>query len=194
MFGVALPRTLRSPGPLAAVRYGERLGGGLLLALGCAGSLLALCAVVVFWGSWLGLLAVALPLAACGLFAIGYGFIGWATAIELGPEALRVTAPSWRLLPALPVQRLEAAWSEVQAVRHRTERYHLGMPWPQLSIDVYAIETAAGRVTLGDYFLAQLAPILTDVANRAGCRWVEDEPVALPLLATLWRGGRSGAS
>lgn len=193
MFGVSAARTLRSEGPLAAARYGERLGGGLLLALGGAGSVLALCAVFVFWDSWFGLLAVALPLALCGLFATAYGFVGWATQIELAPEALRVTAPSWRLIPALPVQRLEVAWSEVQAVRHRTERYHLGLPWPQLSVDVYAIETAAGRVVLGDYFLSQLAPVLTDIANRAGCRWVEDPAVALSLLATLWRGARPDA-
>lgn len=188
MFGVTSARTLRSEGPLGAFCYSERLGGGLLLALGCAGCGLTLSAVFVFWGSWFVLLAVALPLAVCGLFAIGYGFVGWATQIELRPDGLRVVAPNWRLIPALPLQRLDVAWRDVQTVRHRTEYYRCGLPWPQLPVDVYAIQTAAGQVVLGDYFLPQLKPVLVDVANRAGCQWVESDPVALPLFASLWRG------
>lgn len=188
MFGVASPPAPQRAYPVGGVRYSARFAGTLAFGLGVANFVLLLLVPFMFWGAWHVMPLIMLPLAAVGVLGTAYGFAIWLTRIELRPEGLLVSAPSWRLLPASPIQHLQASWRDISAVRRRTECYRAGLPWPRLGVDAYAIETPTARLVLGAYYLPHLEPILIDIANRAGCEVVEDQTLELPLLGAI-RGG-----
>jgi hypothetical protein len=76
----------------------------------------------------------------------------------------------------------------VRAVRHRKELYRLGLlPW-RLPLESYAIETASEPIVFGSYYLAELEPVLIDLAHRADRPWHEDGEVEANLLRTLLAG------
>jgi hypothetical protein len=110
------------------------------------------------------------------------------TRIEIAPEGVLVTTPGWRACPYPPVRQYRIRWEEVRAVRHRTEVYRIG-PLPlRLPLEAYAIETIAGPVILGGYYLSDLEPVLIDLAHRADRPWREDDEVESGLLQALRHG------
>jgi hypothetical protein len=166
--------------------YGAPLTGALLASLGMlAFGLLALLPTT-FDGVSLLRTMIALPLAAGGIFGVLIGYVSVSTRIEIGPEGVVVQAPGWRAGPFPPVQQFTFAWTQVRAVRHRTEVYRIGPL--RLRFEVYAIETAVGLIELGSYYLWDLEPVLIDVVHRAECRWCEDGEIEAPLLRTLLHG------
>ena len=186
MFGVVPVHSHFRPG--TAEIYGARALGSVVAALGIA-SLLLLAVMPELLGSGgLSAALIGLPLALAGLVGLLVGYAALSTRLEVTQAGLVVEAPSWRAVPMPPVQKIDVAWHEVRAVRHRTELYRLG-PLPiRLPLEVFAIETARGRVVLGGYFLWELEPVLIEVAHRADCPWREDGAVEASLLHTLRSG------
>jgi hypothetical protein len=115
------------------------------------------------------------------------GYAGASVRIGIAPDGIAITTPGWRACPWPPVRQYRLDWAEVRAVRHRTELYRLGpLPW-RLPLESYAIE-AAESIVFGSYYLADLEPVLIDLANRADCPWYEDGEVEANLLGTLLVG------
>jgi hypothetical protein len=99
-----------------------------------------------------------------------------------------ITAPGWRACPFPPVREFRLSWADVRAVRHRIERYRIG-PLPlRFPLEAYAIETTAGFILFGGYYLSDLDPVLIEVAHRADRPWSEDGEVEAGLLRTLLHG------
>lgn len=188
MFGVKASASLTPPRSMPAVTYSARLSGVLSLVLGLASVALIQLAPVFLAESLVVLVMVGLALGAAAGLGLATGFAYLCTRIELGADGVRLSAPTWRLYPTLPVQRLAAGWRELRAVRHRTERYRVGLPRLEFEVDVYVVQTERGSIVLGGYYLPELETVLTDLAQRAECRWVEDGTIDLGLLPTLWRG------
>jgi len=186
MFGVVPVHSHFRPG--TAEIYGARALGSVVAALGIA-SLLLLAVMPELLGSGgLSAALIGLPLAIAGLVGLLIGYAALSTRLEVTQAGLVVEAPSWRAVPMPPVQQIEAGWHEVRAVRHRTELYRLG-PLPiRLPLEVFAIETARGRVVLGGYYLWELEPVLIEVTHRADCPWREDAAVEASLLHALRSG------
>ena len=132
---------------------------------------------------WLPLALIGLPLAlgaGCGVL-MGYAVLS--TRIEIARDGLLIAAPGWRACPWPPVRQLRLGWTDVRAVRHRTELYRIGPLPMRFPLEAYAIETAAGFILLGGYFLSDLEPILIELAHRADRPWCEDGEIE----AGLWR-------
>jgi hypothetical protein len=188
MFGVKASASLNPPRSIPAVTYSARLSGALSLGLGLV-SVLLIQLVPLFLADSLALmLLVGLPLAAAAGYGLVTGLAHLCTRIEVTADGLALTAPTWRLYPTLPLQRLEVGWHELRAVRHRTEHYRVGLPRLGFSIDVYVVETDRGSAVLGGYYLPELEVVLTDIANRGDCGRIEDGAIDLGVLPTLWRG------
>jgi hypothetical protein len=168
--------------------YGAPATGALLASLGMlAFGLLALMPTT-FDGVSLVRTLMALALAGGGAFGLIYGYASVSTRIEIAPEGVLVTTPAWRACPYPPVRQYRIDWAEVRAVRHRTEVYRLG-PLPlRLPLEAYAIETIAGPIILGGYYMSDLEPVLIEFAHRADRPWREDDEVEAGLLRTLCHG------
>jgi hypothetical protein len=137
---------------------------------------------------WLPLALIGLPLAlgaGCGVL-MGYAVLS--TRIEIGREGLLIAAPGWRACPWPPVRQLRLDWTDLRAVRHRTEVYRVGPLPVRFPLEAYAIETTGGFILLGGYYLADLEPILIELAHRADRPWCEDGEVEAGLLRTLVHG------
>jgi hypothetical protein len=181
------------PPPEAAARpalqvYGAPALGLLLALLGMAALVLLALMPATLGVGWLPAALFGLPLAAagaCGALA-GYGVAS--TRIELAPDGVAIAVPGWRGCPFPPVRHYRLRWSELRAVRHRTELYHLGRLPLRVPFEVYAIETEGGVIPFAGYYLADLEPVLIEIAHRADRPWREDDEVAADLLSTLWRG------
>jgi hypothetical protein len=168
--------------------YGAPVTGALLAGLGVAAFGLLALMPTTFDGVSLVRTLMALSLLSGGIFAIVYGYANVSTRIEISPEGLIVTTPGWRACPYPPVRQYRIRWTEVRAVRHRTEAYRVG-PLPlRLRLEAYAIETIAGPILLGGYYMADLEPVLIELAHRADRPWREDEEVEAGLLRTLRHG------
>ncbi|MGH6912510.1 MAG: hypothetical protein ACREH3_02250 [Geminicoccales bacterium] len=186
MFGVIPAHQHFKPG--AAEIYGARALGSVVAALGIA-SLLLLAAMPELLGSGgLGAVLIGVPLAVAGLVGLLIGYAALSTRLEITPDGLAVEAPSWRAVPIPPVQQLQVGWHEVRAIRHRTELYRFGPLPARLPLEVFAIETARGRIVLGGYYLWELEPVLIEIAHRADRPWREDGTVEASLLHTLRSG------
>lgn len=171
--------------------YGAPVMGALLAGLGVAAFGLLALMPTTFDGVSLVRTLMALSLASGGMFGIVYGYASVSTRIEIGPEGLMVATPGWRACPYPPVRHYRIRWSEVRAVRHRTEAYRLG-PLPlRLRLEAYAIETIAGPILLGGYYMSDLEPVLIELAHRADRPWREDDEVEASLLHTLRHGAPS---
>jgi len=168
--------------------YGAPVTGALLAGLGMlAFGLLALMPTT-FDGVSLVRTLMALSLAIGGIFGILIGYASVSTRIEIAPEGLLVTTPGWRASPYPPVRQHHIRWEDVRAVHHRTEVYSIGpLPW-RLPLEAYAIETTAGPIVFGGYYMSDLEPVLIELAHRADRPWREDPEVAAGLLHTLCHG------
>ena len=108
--------------------YGAPVTGALLAGLGMlAFGLLALMPTT-FDGVSLVRTLMALSLAIGGMFGILIGYASVSTRIEIAPEGVLVTTPGWRASPYPPVRQYLVRWTDVRAVRHRTEVYSIGLP------------------------------------------------------------------
>lgn len=168
--------------------YGAPLMGALLASLGMlAFGLLALMPTT-FDGVSLLRTLMALSLAGGGMFGIMIGYVSVSTRIEIAPEGVLVSTPGWRACPYPPVRQYRIRWTDVRAVRHRTEVYRIG-PLPlRLPLEAYAIETPEGPIVLGGYYMSDLEPVLIELAHRADRPWREDDEVQAGLLHTLRHG------
>jgi hypothetical protein len=122
------------------------------------------------------------------VFGILVGYAGVSTRIEIAQDGVLVTTPGWRACPYPPVRQYRISWAEVRAVRHRTERYRIGILPVRLPLEAYAIETASGFIVFGGYYLSDLEPVLIELAHRADRPWCEDDEVEAGLLRTLLHG------
>jgi hypothetical protein len=116
------------------------------------------------------------------------GYAVLSTRIEIGRDGLLIAAPGWRACPWPPVREFRLDWANVRAVRHRTELYRIGPLPVSFPLEAYAIETAGGFILLGGYYLADLEPVLIELAHRADRPWCEDGEVEVGLLRTLLHG------
>jgi hypothetical protein len=186
MLGIGPPP--EAAAPAAPQVYGAPLPGALLALLGIAALVLLALMPATLGAGWLPALLFGLPLAvagACGAL-VGYGVAS--TRIEIAPDGVAIAVPGWRGCPFPPVRQYRVAWSELRAVRNRTERYRLGRLPLRLPFEVYAIETADGIIPFGSYYLADLEPVLIEIAHRADRLWREDDEVYADLLRTLRHG------
>jgi hypothetical protein len=168
--------------------YSTPLPGALLAILGISALLLLALMPATLGVDWLTCVLFGLPLAvggACGAL-MGYGVLS--TRIEIAPDGVAIAAPGWRACPFPPVRQYRLPWTDVRAVRHRTELYRVGRLPLRLPLDVYAIETTAGLIPFGGYYLADLEPVLIDLTHRADCPWYEDGEVEADLARTLLSG------
>jgi hypothetical protein len=162
--------------------------GALLASLGMLAIGLLALMPTTFDGVSLARTLMALALAGGGMLGIIYGYASVSTRIEIAPEGVLVTAPAWRACPYPPVRQYRIRWEEVRGVRHRIECYRLG-PLPlRLPLDAYAIETIAGPIVLGGYYMSDLEPVLIELAHRADRPWREDDEVEAGLVRTLRHG------
>ncbi len=185
MLGIGPPP--EAAAPAAPQVYGTPRAGVLLALLGMAALLLLALMPATLGAGWLPAVLFGLPLAiggACGAL-VGYGVAS--TRIELAPDGVAITVPGWRGCPFPPVRHYRVPWSELRAVRHRTEVYRLGRLL-RLPFQVYAIEAADRVIAFGSYYLADLEPVLIDIAHRADRLWREDDEVEADLLRTLLHG------
>jgi hypothetical protein len=168
--------------------YGARLSGALLATLGISALMLLALLPATFGLGWLSLALIGLPLAVGGAWGALMGYAVFSTRIEIAQGGVVVEAPGWRACPFPPVRQHRLTWTEIHAVRHRTELYRIGpLPW-RLPLEAYAIETADGLILLGSYYLADLEPVLIDLAHRADRPWYEDDELEASLLRTLLSG------
>lgn len=190
MFGIHASASLTPPRSIRSATYSARPSGLLSLGLGLVSLALIQLVPLFLIDSFALMLLVGLPLAAAAGFGLVSGMAHLCTRIEVGADGLVLTAPTWRLYPTLPLQRLAVSWREVRAVRHRVERYRVGVRQLSFDVDVYVVQTDRESAVLGGYYLPELAAVVTDLANRADCRWLEDGVIELGVLSTLWRGAR----
>lgn len=188
MFGVTPPPDPRRPVGGAPMVYQAGIVGALLFGLGLVCLILALGLLASLLGSWLSILVVELPLLAGGALGLALGYANLHTRIELRPEGLQIVAPSWRGVPVPPLQHLSVPWSDVRAIRRRTEWQGSRLLRLRIPLAVHAIETPSRRVVLADYYLSELEPVLVEIMTRAGCRQIEDDEVESGILASMVRG------
>jgi hypothetical protein len=168
--------------------YDAPLTGALLAGLGMVAFGLIALMPTAFDGASLFRTLLALSLGAGGVFGILVGYAGVSTRIEIARDGLVITAPGWRACPYPPVREYRVSWSDVRAVRHRTELYRIGPLPVRLPLDAYAIETTKGFILFGGYYLSELEPVLIELAHRADRPWCEDGEVEAGLLPTLLHG------
>jgi hypothetical protein len=185
MLGSPTPQAATVPAPHA---YSAPVPGALLVILGISALVLLALMPGTFGLGWLPFALIGLPLAVGGACGALMGYAVFSTRIEIAPDGLVIAAPGWRACPFPPVRQYRLAWTDVRAVRHRTERYRIG-PLPlRVPLEAYAIETTAGVIRFGSYYLSELEPALIELAHRAERPWCEDDEVEAGLLRTLLRG------
>ena len=168
--------------------YSAPLPGALLAILGIAALVLLALMPATFGVGWLPFALIGLPLALGGACGVLMGYAVLSIRIEIARDGVVIAAPGLRACPFPPVRQYRLAWTEVRAVRHRTELYRLGpLPW-RLPLEAYAVETADGVIAFGSYYLSDLEPVLIDLAHRADRPWCEDGEVEAGLLRTVLRG------
>jgi hypothetical protein len=138
---------------------------------------------------WLPFALIGLPLAVGGACGVLMGYAVLSIRIEIAQDGVVIAAPGLRACPFPPVREYRLKWTDVRAVRHRTELYRIG-PLPlRLPLEAYAIETTDGFIPFGSYYLSDLEPVLIELAHRADRPWCEDGEVQAGLLGTLLCGG-----
>ena len=185
MLGSPTPQAATVPAPHA---YSAPVPGALLVILGISALVLLALMPGTFGLGWLPFALIGLPLAVGGACGALMGYAVFSTRIEIAPEGLVIAAPGWRACPFPPVRQYRLAWTDVRAVRRRTELYRIG-PLPlRVPLEAYAIETTEGVIRFGSYYLSELEPALIELAHRADRPWCEDDEIEAGLLRTLLRG------
>jgi hypothetical protein len=140
----------------------------------------------------LGFILMGLPLIFTGSVALLHGCAAAVTRIEITEHELKLSVPGWRGFPVPPLRRASLGWSEVLAVRHRTEIYRvailpfaLDMPFP---VDVFAIDTSRERFILGGRSVRRLTEAIAEIAARSGRPLQSEQKVWAGLVGTLLRG------
>jgi hypothetical protein len=168
--------------------YSAPLVGAVLAVLGISALILLALMPATFGVGWLPFALIGLPLAAGGGCGALMGYAVLSTRIEIAQDGLVIVAPGWRACPFPPVREYRLRWTDVRAVRRRTELYRIGPLPVHLPLEAYAIETTDGFIRFGSYYLSDLEPVLIELAHRADRRWCEDAEVQAGLLRTLLLG------
>ena len=168
--------------------YSAPVPGALLAVLGIVALALVAFMPATFDVGWLPLALIGLPLATGGACGVLMGYAVLSTRIEIARDGLTITAPGWRACPFPPVREFRLDWTDVRAVRHRTELYRIGLLPVRLPLEAYAIETRDGFILFGGYYLSDLEPVLIELAHRADRPWCEDGEAEAGLLRTLLHG------
>ena len=168
--------------------YSAPVPGALLAVLGIVALALVAFMPATFDVGWLPLALIGLPLAAGGGCGVLMGYAVLSTRIEIARDSLTITAPGWRACPFPPVREFRLDWTDVRAVRHRTELYRIGLLPVRLPLEAYAIETRDGFILFGGYYLSDLESVLIELAHRADRPWCEDGEAEAGLLRTLLHG------
>lgn len=194
MFGISpVPPTDQAARAQRTV-YQAGIVGALLFGLGLVCLILFLGLTPGLIGSWMSVLVIGVPLLGGTVLGLALGYANLHTRIELSAERVEIVAPSWRGFPAPPLQHLSVALDEIRTIRRRTERLGLGLPGLRLPVDVYAIETARGRVVLGSYYLGELEAVLGEIFARSGCARADDGEIGFGLLQILTGGAARGGA
>jgi hypothetical protein len=101
--------------------YNAPVPGVVLAILGVVALVLVALMPATFDVGWLPLALIGLPLALGGGCGVLMGYAVASTRIEIARDGLMITAPGWRACPWPPVRAFRLAWTDVRAVRHRTE-------------------------------------------------------------------------
>jgi hypothetical protein len=166
--------------------YSAPVPGALLAILGISALVLLALMPATFDVGWLPFALIGLPLAAGGACGVLMGYAILSMRIEIARDGLVIAAPGLRACPVPPVRQYRLGWTDVRSVRRRTELYRLGPL--RLPLEAYAIETNAGVIPFGSYYLSDLEPVLIELALRADRPWCEDDDVQVGLLRTLLCG------
>lgn len=144
-------------------------------------------AVPLFAGApLLAFLLMSVPALFTGSAALVHGLAVIGARIEITDTGLTLAIPRWRVFPMPPVVRLTLNWHELLAVRRRTEVYQLlVLPFP---VEVYAIDTAKGRVVMGGRSLPGMQRALTEIVRRAGLTIREEGELRPGLIRSVLRG------
>jgi hypothetical protein len=168
--------------------YGAPLAGALLAILGIAALVLLALMPATFGVGWLPFALIGVPLATGGACGVLMGYAALSIRIEIARDGVVIAAPGLRACPFPPVRQYRLKWTDVRAVRHRTELYRIGpLPW-RVPLEAYAVETFDGVIAFGSYYFADLEPVLIDLAHRADRPWCEDGELEAGLLRTLLFG------
>jgi len=168
--------------------YSAPLPGALLAVLGISALVLLALMPGTYDVGWLPFALIGLPLAVGGACGVLMGYAILSIRIEIAQDGVVIAAPGLRACPFPPVRQYRLKWTDVRAVRHRTELYRIG-PLPlRLPLEAYAIETTDGCIPFGSYYLSDLEPVLIELAHRADRPWCEDGEVQAGLLRTLLCG------
>ncbi len=169
--------------------YGGKATGIILMLLGLFTIGIGITVIFVAKDTLLAFILMGLPTLLFGVFELLTGFASFATRMEISHDALSIAAPAWRACPMPPVRKFRLQWDEIHAVRYRTEMYHLlpgeGLPFP---VEVYAIDTAKGRILLGGKSLRVLAEAIREIALRSGRGVQEEQQVSAKMFRSLLKG------
>src|ERR687897_1662957 len=168
--------------------YSAPVPGAFLAVLGVLALALVAFMPATFDVGWLPVVLIGLPLAAGGACGVLMGYTVLSTRIEIARDGLVIAAPGWRACPFPPVRQFRLNWTDVRAVRHRTELYRIGFLPLRLPLEAYAIETTEGFILFGGYYFSDLDPVLIEVAHRADRPWCEDGEVEAGLTPTPRHG------
>jgi hypothetical protein len=156
--------------------YSAPVPGALLAVLGIVALTLVALMPATFDVGWLPLMLIGLLLAAGGACSVLMGYAVLSTRIEIARDGLAIAAPGWRACPFPPVCQFRLSWTDVRAVRHRTELYRIGFLPLRLPLEAYAIERR---------WLHSVRRLLS-LGSRAGPD--RDRPPGRSSLVGGWRG------
>ena len=166
--------------------YSGLLTGLALGLLGFCGVVLAVVVPLFAKAPILAFILMSVPAFFIGSIALAHGFAVIAARIEISDTGLKLAIPRWRVFPIPPVVRFSLRWDELLAVRHRKEVYQLLiLPFP---VEVFAIDTAKGRVVLGGRSIPGLQRALMEIVRQAGLTIQDEGEIKVGLIRTLLRG------
>jgi hypothetical protein len=169
--------------------YSGRITGIVIMFLGLSSIAAGVAMLFVASDRLMAYIFIGLPCLSLGCIELLSGYATFATRIEIGNHALNISAPAWRGCPWPPVRKSNVSWDEVQAVRHRTEMYHLlpggGLPFP---VEAFAIETEKDRVVLAGKSVPGIMRAIGEIAHRLDCPVVEEKQVQASIFGSFLKG------
>jgi hypothetical protein len=169
--------------------YSGRITGLVIMFLGLSSIAVGIAMLFVASDRLMAFIFIGLPCLALACIELLSGYATFATRIEIGNHALIISAPTWRGCPLPPVRKSTISWDEVQAVRHRTEMFHLlpggGLPFP---VEAFAIETEKNRVVLAGKSVPGIVKAIGEIAHRSDCPVMEEKQVQAGILGSFLKG------